>query len=231
MSHGKSRNRYRKRAGRSAARKYKRKRFTRTNTAIFRGPNGIPDRLISKYPYAQTFSIATTTTVGTQFFRNSMYDPDFTGTGHQPFMRDQIAALYKKYRCYGFKYDIMIQNTSSSDSMRYCVLPINHTGTNNMDSLWEKPYGKYGLLTPDTGSKNIVRIRGFLSANKILGVTKKQFSAEKAFSGDTGNNPTTEAYLGIFTIASNEVTSVSARITVKLTMYTMYFDRAIITHS
>lgn len=41
------------------------------------------------------------------FRMNSLYDPDFTGTGHQPVGFDQLAAIYKIYRVY--KVDIQVR--------------------------------------------------------------------------------------------------------------------------
>ena len=57
-------------------------------------------------------------------FQSSIYDPNFGLGGSQPRGYDQLDALYGKYRCYGFKYDIRIWNID-------CPLPfqvfVQHT--------------------------------------------------------------------------------------------------------
>ena len=34
---------------------------------------------------------------------NSLFDPDFTGTGHQPYYFDQFATIYQRYTVIGSK--------------------------------------------------------------------------------------------------------------------------------
>lgn len=211
--------------------RYRRKRAARPATTVIRASSAIPDRIVAKFPYADTYSMTSSTLTSVQSWRNSMFDPDYSGSGHQPFMRDQISAWYNKYICYGFKYDIFIHNTSASDTMRYCITPFNHTGSTDMNTIWEKPHSRFGTLTPDTGSRSSVRLRGYMSAPKALQVTKKQFVAEKNYWGATGGNPTQEAYLSLFTQAANGLSSVTARITVRLEFFTMWFERDAISGS
>lgn len=221
---------------RSRPRVYRRRRKTastyrrRTNNpqgVRFRNSNGIPDYIVSKYPYAQSISGSTSITVGQSLFQNSMYNPCYSGGAHQPFMRDQIAVLYNKYKCYGFSYSVTIQNTSSSDAIRWSIYPVNHIGAPaSMDLACEKPYSKCGNLTPDTGSKAQVTITGYLSAARVLGVSKKTFNCDDKYDAAAGNNPAVPAYLAITYQASNGTTSITPRITVKLTYFTKYFNRA-----
>lgn len=204
-------------------------RRLKSKTSIW---NGIPDRLFNKYHYATSITLSPGLAPAFQFYRNSMFDPDFTGIGHQPWLRDQISALYSRYRCYGFKYSITIQNTNPTDSVRWAIVPINHTGTpTNMDEAWEKPYSRSGLLTPDTGSKAMVTVSGYLSAAKVLGTTKAKFSTDDVYASLSGSNPTRQAYLMIACQAGNGTTSVDVRITAKLTMLTCHYQRATITGS
>ncbi len=64
-----------------------------------------PDKLLRKkfktrLHYVDTVSIdAGAAAITSHVFRaNGIFDPDFTGTGHQPLLRDEFAALYAEYR-------------------------------------------------------------------------------------------------------------------------------------
>lgn len=61
---------------------------------------GFPDRLRTKLKYADVIALTSTTgQVADWAFRmNSVHDPDYTSTGHQPMWFDQIAAAYGNYR-------------------------------------------------------------------------------------------------------------------------------------
>lgn len=48
-----------------------------------------------------------------QFRLNSLFDPNFTGTGHQPRGFDQISALYNRYRVYRCNYKVMFTQENS----------------------------------------------------------------------------------------------------------------------
>lgn len=68
--------------------------------------HGFPRSLITKLKYIE--APATFTTVGvtpqTNIYRaNSIFDPDFTGIGHQPLFYDTYAAIYQNYRVIGSK--------------------------------------------------------------------------------------------------------------------------------
>lgn len=220
----------RRKPGRRAKR-VTRARIPKPNTTVFRSPNVIPDVLVGKFPYSQTKSMLTSTSPVSVTFRNSMFDPDYTGAGHQPFMRDQIAPLYTKYLCYGFRYEITFTNTSPTVPVIYVVAPFNHSGSpSTIDLAREKPYSRSGILTT-TSSKGTVTLRGFFSAPRALGVSKKVFGSEKNYWANVGSNPTQEAYLTLSAIAVDSTSSVTVYATVRLQLYTKFFDREIVSSS
>lgn len=58
-----------------------------------------------KLKYVQCITLSTSATYsGEHAFRiNSIYDPDYTGTGHQPYYHDQLQTLWKYYEVKGCK--------------------------------------------------------------------------------------------------------------------------------
>lgn len=78
------------------------------NIAVFRG-YGFPDGLITNVQYCETISL--TPSVGTPvpsygFRLTSLFDPDFTSTGTQPYFFDQLAAVYERYKVLGAKISV-----------------------------------------------------------------------------------------------------------------------------
>lgn len=66
---------------------------------------GYPDKLVTKIRYVDTIALsASLDAIGANVFRmNSLFDPDLTGTGHQPMYFDQLcgavgSAPYSRYR-------------------------------------------------------------------------------------------------------------------------------------
>lgn len=72
-----------------------------------------PDKLRTRLRYCQSNQTLTCTTgVPTvrQYRLNSLFDPDFTGVGHQPYGFDQIVLMgYQAYCVYGVKYKILLE--------------------------------------------------------------------------------------------------------------------------
>lgn len=60
---------------------------------------GFPRQLTIRHKYVQSFTLTGTTgSYATQFFRcNGMFDPDHTGTGHQPMYYDTAKAIYRHF--------------------------------------------------------------------------------------------------------------------------------------
>jgi len=86
----------------------KRGRFRPVISVKFpRGVVGFPDRLRTTLKYSQAFTFSgTATPSGQAMMVNSCFDPDVTGTGHQPSFYDSFcsaAGPYQRYFVKAFK--------------------------------------------------------------------------------------------------------------------------------
>lgn len=223
---------------RAPARRYKR-RTTRKPKAsklstitIKPSKNPIPDVVFVKLPYADNVTYTTTISPSAWQWRNSVFDPDYTGTGHQPFGRDQWSLWYKKYIVYGIKYHVTIINESNVDAL-FSISGKNHTGASSVMTLArEKPYSKTGII-PYGGSGNYATRKGYMDCARVRGISKHQLTNEKAFWTDKGSSPTADqsAYLTVESQAADALTSCKVRIIVLLTYYVKWFDRETIVSS
>jgi len=75
--------------------------------------------------YVENFTTSIATTVGSQqtMNLNSLFDPNRTGTGHQPYGYDTIATLYNRYRVISTRYKIVLG--SRNDTYNLVILPVN----------------------------------------------------------------------------------------------------------
>jgi len=79
----------------------RRKRYGRTRVSRWKAPLGnFPPINTVALRYVDTVALnASSTASAVNVFRaNNIYDPDYTGTGHQPMYHDNYAAIYQKYR-------------------------------------------------------------------------------------------------------------------------------------
>ena len=102
-----------------------------TDTANFRSPTavvfprsifGLPDKLVTTLKYSQMINFTGSASPTAQVFAvNSAFDPDFSGTGHQPSYYDKIAAVYARYFVESFDLDVTISNESATVPINYAI--------------------------------------------------------------------------------------------------------------
>lgn len=160
--------------------------------------------------YCQTNIRADLTTIASnQIFNcNSAFDPDRTGTGHQPYGFDSLAALYNRYRVLKFKYKI----TFGASSMTYhCgVIPSNGLLNNTViaqtsfEDACELPFSNSGIVCVNGIPKTF---RGTVNLNEIGGVTKTEFLADDRFESSVGSSPTEIVVLNCVSYNPNGATN------------------------
>lgn len=147
------------------------------------------DHVIVKMSYAEMFKLATTTGAYNEYIYrlNSIFDPDFTGVGHQPYGFDTYSTIYSKYRVLKVKWHI----TGQMDTTVYStltVLPNNSLTSVGSSSLaMETPRSKYKQLVGPGGTP--VEIRGTLDLASFNGRSKAQYSADDLFEATMTTNP------------------------------------------
>lgn len=68
-----------------------------------------------RYVHTGTLATETTTGFGQYSFRaNSIYDPDYTGVGHQPMGHDTLELLYGRYTVVGSAITVRLTNRNST---------------------------------------------------------------------------------------------------------------------
>lgn len=85
--------------------------------------SGFPKQLRMSHRYCDVYPL--TSTAGSQpqgsFSCNGMYDPDISGTGHQPMYFDQLAAIYNHYTVVKSTIVVRLRSRGSSAGAIYAI--------------------------------------------------------------------------------------------------------------
>lgn len=203
-------------------RRVNRRRTNRPYTKVLRQP--APDKLFTKLKYSEAiqYNLSTSGVLYDYVFQSSIYDPDFTATGHQPLWRDQYAAMYNNYRVNGIAYKIFWKNTNINQMV---IGLIQHstvtTSDTDVNTLIERGTTRKFMLDSLNGRTNMTK--GYLSVAKSYGMSRDQFNSDDGFDAAIGANPTKMAYLHLYTLMRHTSAIVQAQI--ELTYYVEFFNR------
>lgn len=135
---------------------------------------------------------------------NSLYDPDRTGVGHQPYFRDQMVNFYDNYKVISCTVKIVLQ-TYGSDNFIMSVRPDdNTTVVSNLSLEMERPQAPT-ILFSTVARPTVFKKTYYI--HKILKMSKKEYLDDIGLDTPQGSNPALPAVLNIC-VASADTTAV-----------------------
>lgn len=203
-------------------RKYKRKfyrksRFARPLTST----SGLPGNYPMRMRYADVLNItvpAYGVPVLHQFNLNSIYDPDRTGAGHQPYFRDQMAQFYDFYKVRSCNFKFVLTTIEN----RHYVVSVrpddNVTIVSNLTLEMERP-GATNILFTEVAKPTKFSKRYDIAS--ILKSKRKEYLEDDTYKTGIGSNPVIPTVLNI--LIANVDASDSSTSVVALT-FVMEFD-------
>ncbi len=206
----KTRSGYRKVTPASRRTVSRRRRYANPRRAIL---SGFPKSKLVKLRYVDsrvTLDASVDSFTSTVFRANSIFDPDYSGVGHQPMGHDQWAAIYERYTVLGSKITVTYTPSGTSNvngsymgvTLSGSVAPLgNYT---DIDNILESKLTSATRTVGNTLSNGFPRARDLsvsktFSAKKFFGVRDVQDGA--ALSAQVGANPSRDAYFGVWTAA------------------------------
>lgn len=157
---------------------------------------GFPKQNKMTHKYATSVTMTTTAGAYTTyvFSANGMYDPDITGTGHQPLYFDQMAGVYNHYTVIGSKISISV-TPGSALSTPFLITLMQDDDTTPAGTASEAIEQSNGrLVTLAAGSTNPARLRRKWSAKKTFG---GNIMSNVNLKGTSTANPTEQSYYHI----------------------------------
>jgi len=159
---------------------------------------GFPDELDAVLNYVYFNAITTTgstTAAATYVYRlNDTYDPDLTGTGHQPMFRDQLFAIYE--RACVWKTDYEVCHSCVTAVPMYTVTQVTRASAVASDLSESAERGEAAMPVVVTSQKPHLS-KGSADIAQRLGVTRSQLLADDLYSQDANATPTNVLYMNI----------------------------------
>lgn len=182
-------------------RKKKKNSRTTTTTAAnafsstFNPKLPISNRVHTCLKYKDSFTQSMTPGLGAnyQFRMNSLYDPDVTGTGHQPYKYDQFTpGIFTRYRVYSCAWKVTFFAAGSAYLCTVCPtngnLAVAVTNGATFNAVGELPFSESkGFGTGGTPNSVFV---GKIDLNELGGYTPAEYLADDRFQAQYNADPT-----------------------------------------
>lgn len=218
---------------------YKKKKQTtqwlKDNTTVLTNPRadafGLSNSLTTRLRYVENYTLTSNAGAASkQVMRmNSLFDPDFTGTGHQPYYFDQLAALYGRYVVRGCKMTVefsMIPSATttvnpSAPGLVAVVGESDGTTSTTLSTLLELPSCKHTLIGGANGGANVKRLTLTFSPEKELGLP---WSDDTVTAG-VGSNPSKPWFGTLFFAETGLATASSCIAKVQMDFFVTFSAR------
>lgn len=192
-----------------------------TNFVASRGP--IAPRTVVKLKYHEDY-LTPGVIVDQRFNLNSIYDPNLTGTGHQPLGHDQYATFYNRYRVYKVSYVVGIACLGANENYKVSIGASNSTVSFTDPSVAaESPTFKTQLVS----NASPIIMKGSYYLPSINGSTSAVYKADDRFAALFGSSPTEQIVMHIVTSSvGNDAVPTSGKLgfTVNLVYHCELFD-------
>lgn len=175
---------------------------------------GFPSVFQTKLKYHQTAQLSSIAgSTANQMNRcNGLFDPDHSGSGHQPLYFDQLMGIYDHFCVIGSKATYHVSHTSASNLVHQVITWLNDdtTTTPSTDALAEQS-GAQTVVIP-AGSNNRFTMVQTWSAKKVFGVDPL---AHSRLQGDATADPTEQT---IFQISAFQPGGTTQSVDVEVTI-------------
>jgi len=193
------------------------------------GPLPFAREMYVRIPYVDQFqqSAPATQLFGvTSWALNSLFDPDQTGSGHQPYQYDQLTGIYKKYMVYKAKVDLVFSNPTADDLIvAYSVRTANLAGINgsSIASIGERRNTKsFAMVNTGNQKKSISffvdMATSFAQPNVLFKANEDKFAA--AYNA----NPTNILFLEVATACTTALGTTGVNVQLRITYYARLYD-------
>jgi len=146
------------------------------------------------FKYGAVFAMSNAATTASQqtMILNSCFDPDRTGTGHQPYGWDSLAGvLYNRYRVLQTRWKVTFG--PANNTVYAVVIPVNNllpatiTTAALFEAACETPRARSSMV-PATGRNTTMA--GKIALNVLAGTAKVEYLADDRFEAVYSASPT-----------------------------------------
>jgi len=165
----------------------------------------VSQRMRTTLKYSETYQRSGLSTYDYQFRLNGLFDPNYTGGGHQPKGFDQLAAFYQRYRVYNVRWLVEQWHSNSAVGSHLVVVPTNsNTSYSDASDAIEAPFSKHGI----SHLYEMRRLNGVVDLAVLNGKTHTAYAADDTTQALVSTNPTEVLNLHVFAEALDGSTAI-----------------------
>lgn len=195
-----------------------------------------PSSTVCQHRYVEELSLSSENVTGLTgaeyaFRLASLFDPNFTGVGHQPRGFDQMAAFYTEYVVYKVDVQVRIMSQTSGVNIAGNFVAISVRPFNN-NSYSLGPARRYGELLEQPTNTIITMERDDICQNKtwdatfwiadIEGIPRGQIYQDTSYKAPYTANPTKTPYLSLAVGSTNELSGGNVKMAVSFVFHTLW---------
>lgn len=205
---------------RLAKRKQPKRRTVQGTTTV--NPSRTPwsTRTLTHVKYTDEFDLTLTSgSLNTYVFNaNGLFDPDQTGTGHQPLGFDQYAVMYNRYRVLKVQYKVVFGNVATNGAAVRCtVAHINGSTVPARPAIFELANSKQGVVGP---YGQPLKLQGSFDLTR-LNADPAKYRIDDRYSSSISANPSEVMYI---ILAAYPNVSSTCRVAVDFTYHVEFYD-------
>lgn len=155
------------------------------------------------------------------FRANSIYDPNFTGTGHQPMGFDQMMTMYQNFVVLGSKITCTFNNSDTTNHVIVGIyLSSNSTVISDLSNLIENGNCVFSNLSDSDTSNSVVTLTKMHSPKKWFGV--RNIVDDDLFQGTSSADATNLSFYHCFAAANSASDPGSVGLSVRIEYIVMF---------
>lgn len=187
---------------------------------VNRALHPIPQRFITKLKYSDIVYTGASGHFGMNM--NSLFDPNASGGGHQPYGFDQLALLYNRYRVISCSYRLNVGVGTTTVPFIFTAMPANvNVAATTASEIRENPRARYVTQNPGAG---VVVLHGKSYLPSIVGRNKAQYMADDRYQATVLTDPSEQIILNIQTFDMAGATIANIPIQVVMEFTAEFFD-------
>ena len=220
---------------RSAPRKtYNKKKYNRRFlTTKFTGKDGLmPNRMMTVHPWCHSWQGIASNAIDYQYRGNSLFDPDYSGTGTQPLMFDQIKTIYGRYRIIASSIKVTFTNIGGNNvNARAFIVPTYNTTSpgSSANGVCQQKHSKERFIGSANGGHGIATLKHYMTTSRVNGLQKRAIMSENGYAAEPSTNPVNSWFWNVMAFSTDGSASLAnIYVDVKMKFYTVWSNPAIL---
>lgn len=183
----------------------------------------VPSEQFCQFVYTNISTVTTAGGIdGAVFCGNGLYDPEITFVGGQPYMFDQMMALYNNYYVYSSRFELDVCNNDAVPThvaLAPSMTSVEFDGADNVDDLRQQNGGKYAMLGPAAGAGCQKKLVAFCRSKDIFA-----YENTDDLKGNVSSNPTLKWYWHV-ALANDDAGNLAITYSWRITYWVKLFYR------